>query len=222
MIVTIDGPAGAGKSSVARGLAKRLGFDYLDTGAMYRCVALAGLRAKIDWDRPELLASLAAELQIDMDGHRVLLNHQEVTSDIRAPEVTVLVRFAAGNQKVRDLLVAQQKRIGIGRDLVTEGRDQGTVVFPHAECKIFLTATPEERARRRHAELSASGSNLTYEEVLVQQNLRDKQDAEREVGGMRMAPDAVPVYTDGLTPEQVIDRLEQEVCAARPLRTRHE
>lgn len=214
MIVTIDGPAGAGKSSAARGLAQRLGYDYLDTGAMYRCVALAGVRAQVDWQHPEQLTALAAQLHIDLTGNRVLLDGQDVTAEIRSPEITRLVQHAAGNNEIRRLLVLQQKRFGEGRNLVTEGRDQGTVVFPHAECKIFLTASPDERARRRHAELMAKGENISLSQVESQQKLRDDQDEQREYGGMRMAPGAVPISTTGLTLEQVIDRLEQEVRSA--------
>ena len=214
MIVTIDGPAGAGKSSAARGLAQRLGFDYLDTGAMYRCVALAGVRAQVDWQHPEQLTALTARLHIDLTGNRVLLDGQDVTAEILSPEITRLVQHAAGNNERRRLLVLHQKRFGDGRNLVTEGRDQGTVVFPHAECKIFLTASPDERARRRHAELMAKGENITLSQVESQQKLRDDQDEQREYGGMRMAPGAVPISTTGLTLEQVIDRLEQEVRSA--------
>ena len=180
MIVTIDGPAGAGKSSAARGLAQRLGFDYLDTGAMYRCVALAGVRAQVDWQHPEQLSAVAAQLHIDLTGNRVLLDGQDVTAEIRSPEITRLVQHAAGNNEIRRLLVLQQKRFGEGRNLVTEGRDQGTVVFPHAECKIFLTASPDERARRRHAELVAKGESITLTQVESQQKLRDDQDEQRE------------------------------------------
>ncbi|RMF98203.1 MAG: (d)CMP kinase, partial [Planctomycetota bacterium] len=144
MIVTIDGPAGAGKSTVAKRTARRLGFDYLDTGAMYRAVALAGIRAGVDWNVPEQLEALLPNLDIRFDGERVLLNGEDVSEAVRTPEVTAVTRFAADNPTIRAELVRRQQEIGATRNLVTEGRDQGTVVFPHAECKIYLWASPEE------------------------------------------------------------------------------
>lgn len=208
MIITIDGPAGAGKSSVARALARRLGFRYLDTGAMYRAVALAGLRRGIDWSRPDGLADLAATLDISVKGERIYLGGEDVTEAVRISEVTSVTRYAADNPRVRELLVALQRKMAEGQDIVTEGRDQGTVVFPHAECKIFLTATPEERARRRLQDLHAQGEPAMLEQVLAAQQRRDHEDSTRAVGPLVRAPDAIEVLTDGLTQEQVVDRLE--------------
>lgn len=211
MIVAIDGPAGAGKSSAARTLARRLGFRFLDTGAMYRAVALAALRRGHDWNRPEALAELARQLTIELGDDRVLLDGEDVTQAIRTSEVTSLTHYAANNPAVRETLVLMQREAA-GRDnVVAEGRDQGTVVFPHAECKIFLTATPAERARRRLLDLEARGERATFDEVLAQQNLRDERDATREVGPLKPAADAVRLITDGLSPEQVVDRLEELV-----------
>jgi cytidylate kinase len=208
MIVTIDGPAGAGKSSTARALAGRLGFGFLDTGAMYRSVALAAVREGLSWDQPDDLASLAQRIVIDVGEDRVLLDGVDVTREIRSPEITAVTHHAANNPGVREHLVRLQRRAGAGRNIVTEGRDQGTVVFPQAECKIFLTASPEERAQRRLRDLQAQGDREAFERVLAAQNERDRGDAGRTVGPLASAPDAVEVRTDGLRPEEVVDRLE--------------
>jgi cytidylate kinase len=208
MIITIDGPAGAGKSSVAKMLARRLGFRFLDTGAMYRAVALAGMRAGLDWDRPGDLAALAGRLEIRVEGGRFFLDGEDVSEAIRTTEVTAVTRFAAGNPAVRAQLVELQRRTAEGQNIVTEGRDQGTVAFPDAQCKIFLTAGPEERARRRLNELLAKGEPVTLDQVLAAQNRRDAEDSTRAVGPLLPAPDAVEVRTDGLSLEQVVEKIE--------------
>jgi CMP/dCMP kinase len=211
MIVTIDGPAGAGKSSVARALAQRLGFRFLDTGAMYRAVALAAVRQDVDLEDEDALAELADRIDIRFDGDCVLLDGEDVSQAIRANEITTRVRPVADNQRVRRRLVQLQRQIARGVDIVTEGRDQGTVAFPDAQCKIFLTATPEERARRRVHELAARGEAVTFQEVLDQQNARDLQDVQRPVGALIQAPDAMEFVTDGMSREEVIDRLAEIV-----------
>ncbi len=215
MIITMDGPAGAGKSSVARALARRVGFRFLDTGAMYRAVALAGLRAGVDWSRPDALARLAEKLHIEVDGDRTLLDGEDVTAAVRHPDVTAATRYAADNARVRDRLVALQRRLAAGEDVVTEGRDQGTVAFPDAQLKIFLTASPEERARRRLRDLERQGERASFDEVLAQQAQRDREDAARPVGTLRRAPDAVEVDTDGMPFDAVVDRLVELVNARR-------
>ena len=209
MIITIDGPAGAGKSSAARELARRLGFRFLDTGAMYRAVAYAAVQRQLDWNDSPALADLAWQLTIDVNEERVLLDGQDVTTEIRTSQITAATRYAADHPGVRAHLVELQRRVGQGQNLVTEGRDQGTVVFPAAECKVFLTASPEERARRRWEDLAANGEQLSFEEVLAQQYGRDASDAQREVGALRPAPDAIELITDGLTATQVVDALER-------------
>jgi len=211
MIVTIDGPAGAGKSTVARALARRLGFVYLDTGAMYRAVALAGLRRGLDWDRPAELAQLAGELTIEVAGNRILLDGEDVTEAVRTSEVTAVTRHAADNLEVRRQLVELQRAVAAGNDVVTEGRDQGSVAFPRAECKIFLTASPEERAARRLRDLAGQGEAAVIDRVLGDLNRRDREDAERPVGALVRPSGAVEVSTDGLGVEQVVDRLESIV-----------
>ena len=208
MIVTIDGPAGAGKSTIARGLARRLGFRFLDTGAMYRAVTLAALERGHDWSQPERLVELAKKLRLDVTESLVCVDGRDVTAAIRSPEVTAATHYAANNPGVRVVLVELQRQ-AVGTDsIVTEGRDQGTVVFPHAECKVYLTASPTERARRRARELAAHGQPTSVEDVLRDQNRRDASDAGRAVGPMVPAADAIEVPTDGLGPDEVLDRLE--------------
>jgi cytidylate kinase len=211
MIVTIDGPAGAGKSSAARALALRLGFEYLDTGAMYRAVTLAGLRAGADLTSEEAMATLLDGLKLEMLPGRVRLDDEDVTEAIRNPEVTEATGKTASNRAVRRSLVEMQRRIARGRALVCEGRDQGTVVFPDAACKFFLVADPAERACRRQREMAGRGQHVTFEEVLAAQQDRDLRDAARDLGPMVPADDAVLLDSTKLTLEQVVDRMEQEV-----------
>ena len=215
MIVTIDGPAGAGKSSVARALAERLGFLFLDTGAMYRAVTLAGIRRRIEWDRPDQLANLARQLRIELIGSQVLLDGDDVSGAIRSSEVTAASRFAADNPAVRERLVELQREAATQGDLVTEGRDQGTVVFPDAQCKIFLTASPAERARRRLCDLEAQGEPKPLEELIEDITSRDERDMSRAIGPLVAAPDALTVVTDGMTRDDVVDHLESLVCRRR-------
>jgi len=209
MIITIDGPAGAGKSSVARELARRLGFRFLDTGAMYRAVALAAMRSGMELADSAALTSLTRDSRIQVTEQAVHLNGEEVTREIRTMEVTSVIHHVADNTAVRGQLVELQRRIADGGDFVTEGRDQGTIVFPDAECKIFLTATPEERARRRMQDLNRRGENLGYDEVLRRQNERDLRDRTREVGRLIAAEDAIQFTTDDKALEAVVDELER-------------
>jgi cytidylate kinase len=211
MIVTIDGPAGAGKSSAARSLALRLGFDFLDTGAMYRAVALAAVRAGCDLADPAAAGSLLGGLRLEMPPGRVLLGGEDVTALIRTPQVTAATAAAADSAPVRRRLAGWQRALAAGRNIVCEGRDQGTIVFPDAECKFFLLADPRERARRRQRELCARGQDVPFEEVLRAQQERDARDAARDIAPMVPAADAVVLDSTALSPDQVVAAMEQEV-----------
>jgi cytidylate kinase len=213
MIVTIDGPAGAGKSSAARELARRLGFRFLDTGAMYRAVTLAARQRHVDLADARALADLARSIRVELAGDRVLLDGQDVTEAIRKFDITTAIHHAADNPAVRAQLVLWQRAAAANDNVVTEGRDQGTVVFPQAETKIFLTADESERARRRYGDLIARGEQVSFEEVLANQRIRDERDATRSVGALRKAEDAIEVSTDGLSPQQVVAQLERIVRA---------
>lgn len=215
-VVAIDGPAGAGKSTASRQLAERLGFDFLDTGALYRCVTLGALRAGIDSSDQQQVSRLAGRLEIRLEGDRVWLDDQEVSHDIRAPEVSAAIGKIADNPEVRQRLTLLQREWVKGKRAVTEGRDQGTEVFHDSPCKIFLTASDEERARRRCEELTAKGISLTFEEVLAQQKARDAEDCNRAVGGLRKAPDAELLITDGMSLAEVVDRMVAIVMKKLP------
>src|SRR6516164_147526 len=208
MIVTIDGPAGAGKSTAAKALARRLGFDFLDTGAMYRAVTLAALRAGCDLDDEVALARLVAGLTLEMPPSRVVLGGEDVTDGIRTPEVTAGTGKVASSPAVRRRLGEWQRAIAAGRNMVCEGRDQGTIVFPDAARKFFLVADPAERARRRQLEMAQRGESATLEEVLRAQEERDRRDAARDLAPMVPAADAILLDSTGLSAEQVLDRME--------------
>jgi len=211
MIITIDGPAGSGKSSSAKELARRLGFEFLDTGAMYRAVTLAALRGSIDVSDQQALQRLMDGLLLEMPPGRVLLNGEDVTREIRAGAVTAASGAVADSPVVRRRLVELQRQMAAGRNMVCEGRDQGTVVFPDAFCKFFMVAQPEERARRRQQEMARRGENLPWDQVLHAQELRDARDRERDLAPMVPAPDAVILDSTELTLEQVVERMEQYV-----------
>ena len=203
MLVAIDGPAGAGKSTVARALAERLGYTYLDSGAMYRCVALLSLDAP--GDRP---AALARGARIEL-GERTLLDGRDVSEAIRAPEVSEAASRVAADAGVRAALVSCQRALIADGDWVAEGRDIGTVVAPEAELKVFLTASPEQRARRRAAELGADPQT-----VLAEQALRDERDTTREHSPLAAAPGAVLLDTSGLTVAEAVERIAALARAA--------
>ena len=211
MIIAVDGPAGAGKSTVTRKLAKRLGFMFLDTGAMYRAVTLVALENEIPLDDNERLADIAKTIELRFDGDTVFIDGQDKTKEIRTPEVTRKIKSVADAVEVREHLVSLQRRIAATGDFVCEGRDQGTVAFPNAECKIFLTASTRFRAIRRALQLKEAGKDVTVEEVISDMNIRDYNDENRPVGRLMKADDAIEVNTDNKTIEDVVDELEQIV-----------
>jgi CMP/dCMP kinase len=203
MLIAIDGPAGAGKSTVARALACQLGFTYLDSGAMYRCVALLSLASP-----GAAPAQLACSARIEL-GAAVLLDGRDVSEEIRSPEVSEAASRVAAEEGVRAALVSSQRALLAVGDWIAEGRDIGTVVAPEAELKVFLTASPEERARRRAVELGADAGT-----VLAEQALRDERDATREHSPLAAAPGAVLLDTSGLTVEDVVERIATLARAA--------
>jgi CMP/dCMP kinase len=203
MVIAIDGPAGAGKSTVARAVAARLGFTYLDSGAMYRCVALAAIERGVDPDDATATGELARALAIELDGERVGLDGRDVSAAIRAAEVSEAASRVAAHAAVREAMVAEQRRLIAAGRYVAEGRDIGTVVSPDSPLKVFLTASDEERARRRAAQTGEDPAT-----VLAAQRDRDDRDRTREHSALRPADDAVELDTTDLTLDQVVDRVE--------------
>jgi cytidylate kinase len=211
MIITIDGPAGAGKSSAAKELARRLGFEFLDTGAMYRAVTLAALRAGVSLSDQAALEKVMTDFRLEMPPGRVILNDEDVTREIRAGAITAASGAVADSPIVRRRLGEMQRQIAAGRNMVCEGRDQGTIIFPDAECKFFLVADPLERARRRQRDMAGRGEVIPWNEVLEAQELRDSRDRERGLAPMIPAPDAILLDSTQLTLQQVVEGMEQEV-----------
>jgi len=221
MVITIDGPAGSGKSTAARGLAEALGIAFLDTGATYRAVTLKALRAGVDLDDEAALAATAraADIRLERDDAgrlRVVLDGSDVTADIRSEEVSAAASRIAAAPAVRGVLVDLQRRIGrqLG-SFVAEGRDQGSVVFPDADVKFFLVARDEERARRREADLRAAGRPARFGDVLDSLRRRDRRDSTRAAAPLVKPPGAVEIDTTGNTIEQTRQQLLRHVESAR-------
>jgi cytidylate kinase len=208
-VIAIDGPAGAGKSTVARALARRLGFFLLDTGAIYRAVALSASRVGVTFADGPRLAEIARVLPLRFDAEgRVWLAKEDVSQAIRTPEMSQGASTVSAHPEVRDALLELQRTLAQAGGCVVEGRDIGTVVLPWAPVKIFLTASPEVRARRRYDELRHKGMTVDYEETLREMKVRDHRDSTRPVAPLKQAEDAVPLDTSNLTQDQVIAELE--------------
>jgi CMP/dCMP kinase len=225
VVVTIDGPAGAGKSTVAKQLAARLGYRLLDTGAIYRSVALVSRRLGVPWSEGARLGELARQLQIrfELEGevNHVIVDDEDITKEIRSPEISQGASRVSSHPEVRDALLELQRRLGSGGGVVVEGRDTGTVVFPAAAAKFFLTASPEIRATRRVEELRAAGKEVDFDTTVREIRERDKLDSERPVAPMIPAADAVHIDSSGLPIGEVVDKLEArvlEVVASPPAR----
>lgn len=220
MVVAIDGPAGSGKSTVARGVARRLGFTYLDSGALYRAVTLAALEAGADLEDGPALGELASKTQVELrerdhDAVQVLLGGRDVTDEIRDPAVTGASSRVAAHPEVRAAMLHKQRGLIASGDYVVEGRDIGTVVAPEARIKAFLTADPSERARRRAAELRHRGLVAQAEDVRRAIEQRDRLDSTRSAAPLRVADDAVVIDTTGVDAAEVIDRVVELVERAR-------
>ncbi|TKJ33865.1 MAG: cytidylate kinase [Planctomycetes bacterium B3_Pla] len=216
LIITIDGPAASGKSTVARLLAQKLGASFLDTGAMYRAVTLAAMQAGVDLNDQEKLLDIAQtckfQFSVEADKMIVCIDGIDATEHLRSPEVTANARYIAAAPKVREILVQMQRQFAADRQkIVTEGRDQGTVAFGDADVKFYLTADASERARRRQAELAGKDTGQTIEQIQKIIDERDKSDENRAVGPLKPAEDAIIVDTTNLSIEQVVEKLSGHV-----------
>lgn len=206
--IAIDGPVGAGKSTVARMVADRLGYKYVDTGAMYRALGWKAVSMGIPLSDEDALVHILDKMRIDFDGDKVFLNGEEITDRIRAPEVGGWGSIVATHRKVREKMVEIQRDIGSRKGVVMEGRDIGTVVMPDAELKIYLDASLEERARRRFLELKEMGYDLELESIKRDIMERDRRDMEREWGALRMAEDAIYIDSTDMGIEDVVGKIE--------------
>lgn len=213
LIVAIDGPSGAGKSTLSKALAKRSGYINIDTGAMYRSVALLASQRQIDIEDEIALGQLCAELTIEFvreaQQERVIVNGEDVSQQIRTPEVSLLTAKVAAQPVVREAMVRLQRRMGEAGGVVLEGRDIGTVVFPNAEVKFFLSATAQERGRRRYEELLAKGASVELQQTIAEVEERDAADSAREHAPLKRADDAIDIDSTTLSIEQVLDFMLQ-------------
>ena len=212
IIIAIDGPAGSGKGTLAKALSKKLGLVNIDTGATYRCVALKVLRNNVDIEDKEKIINIAKNINIDLlpDG-TVLLDGENVTKEIRSREVTTIVSPISSITKVREVMVNIQRKIAEGKDVVMEGRDITTVVFPNTKYKFYLDASLEERAKRRYEENKEKGIDMTYEEVLDNIKKRDYNDMHKEVGSLVRTPDQIYIDTTNLTVDEEVEIIEKIV-----------
>jgi len=212
MIIAIDGPAGAGKSTVAKIIAQKLGFLYVDTGAMYRALTLKAIKEGIDIKNIPRIIEMARRIQVDLRNNQdgslsLFLDGEDVTDEIRQPRITKLVSDIARIKEVRQVMLGVQRRLGKERDSVLDGRDIGTVVFPEADKKFYIDARFEERVRRRYKELKDLGQEITQEDVALDLRNRDTIDSTREVAPLKKAEDAIYIDTTDMTIEQVVDKI---------------
>jgi cytidylate kinase len=218
LVIAIDGPAGAGKSSVAKRVAQALGYRYLDTGALYRALAWKAIQRGLRPQDTRYIVEMTRETRVELQQHngeqRVLVDGEDVTDAIRAPEVGNLASPISAIPEVREILLEWQREFGRQGGTVAEGRDTGTVVFPNAEVKIFLTASLNERARRRHKELLERGINISFDQVKLDMEARDQRDSTRHIAPLRPAPDAVVIDTERLTIDEVVEEVLR-ICRAR-------
>lgn len=219
VIIAIDGPSGAGKSTLTRLLAERLGYIHIDTGAMYRAVALAAKRGDVAVDDEEALAGLCRGLTISFlraeCGCRVMMNDEDVSEAIRTPEISLLASTVSARKSVRESLLRRQREMGMAGGVVLEGRDIGTVVFPDAEIKFFLNASTAERGRRRYLEMRAKGEDVSLEGTIAEVAQRDEQDEQREHAPLRKAADAIDIDSSGLSIEEVLTLMEGKIKERR-------
>jgi CMP/dCMP kinase len=210
-IVGIDGPAGSGKGTVTKQVANRLGLINIDTGSTYRCVALETINQKVPLDDKEKIIEIAKTIKVGIqplpEGDKVFLNGKEVTKDIRSKEVTQIVSQISSINEVRFEMVNLQRRLAEGKDVIMEGRDICTYVFPNADVKIYLDASIEERAKRRYKEMQEKNIRMTYEEVIENIKKRDENDKAKEIGALKKAEDSIVVDTTSLTIEQVVEKI---------------
>ena len=214
-VITIDGPAGAGKSTTAREVARRLGFRLVDTGALYRALAWALIQAGVSPEDEAGVGALLARTTVELAGGRVLVNGRDVTAEIRTPDIAMVTSRLTALRAVRDKMTPLQRSLAAAGGVVLEGRDTGSVVCPDAEVKIYLDADLAERARRRRDELAAGGLPADYERVKAEVALRDRQDMERELAPLRKPAGAVTVDSTALSPEAVVQRILEAVEQAR-------
>lgn len=207
MIIAIDGPAGSGKGTIAKLVSEKLKFINIDTGAMYRCVALKMLEKKIGLDNYDEIHKILNEIDISFDDESVILNGKDVSKDIRSIEVSNFVSPVSAIGFIRDKMVELQRKLGDENNVVMEGRDIGTVVFPNAELKIYLDATPEERARRRVAQNTSNNIESNYEQILKDIIERDTRDSTRKISPLKKADDAVVIDSTNLTIEEVVNKV---------------